>query len=124
MVRSLSTWFLLAWPAFAAAQDCPPSRQPYFEFQVERPATFIEDSSVAVHPARQVPGAPLRRATLVSFIVDSTGRPDPASYKVIRDVDPGVADEGRSLVARWRYRPAHLRGCAVPQLVQTLLARK
>jgi hypothetical protein len=124
MVRTLTIGILLAWPALAVAQDCPPPGQPYFEFQVTRPATFIPDSTVAVYPAPQQPGTPLRRATLVSFIVDSLGWPDTASYRVIRDVDPGVAAEGRLLVSRWRYRPAQLQGCAVPQLVQTLLARK
>jgi hypothetical protein len=124
MVRSLTILCLLVWPARALAQDCPPPARPFFEFQVERPATFIPDSSMAVYPAPQDPRAPPRRATLVSFIVDALGQPDTVSYKVIRNVDPGVAAEGRALLSRWRYRPAQLRGCAVPQLVQTLLERK
>ena len=45
------------------------------------------------------------------------------TFKIIREVEPGLAKEGRAVFARWRFRPAQLRGCVVPQLVQTPLAR-
>ena len=116
---------VLAWPVVGDAQNCPaPSARPFFEFQVERPATFIPDSTVSPYPAPQQPGMARRQGTLVSFIVDTLGRPDTLSYKVIRDVEPGVGEEGRAVLARWRYRPAQIRGCVVAQLVQTLLARR
>lgn len=124
-VCNLTIVILLSWPVVARAQNCPPqATRPFFEFQVERPATFIPDSTVSPYPAPQLPGTPPRQATLVSFIVDTLGRPDTSSYKVIRDVEPGVAQEGRAVFARWRFRPAQIRGCVVPQLVQTLLARR
>lgn len=120
----LTIGLLLTWQSAAKAQSCPPAAaRPFFEFQVERPATFIPDTTVSPYPAPQQPGTPIRGGTLVSFVVDTLGRPDSLSYKIIRDVEPGLAQEGRSVVARWRYRPAQIRGCVVPQLVQTLLAR-
>ena len=114
---------LLLLPCVAGAQTCVPPARPYFEFQVERPATFIDDTTVSPRPLSVRPPSPAPRGTLVSFIVDTLGQPDPATYRVIRDVDPGVADEGRAVVGKWRYRPAQLGGCVVPQLVQTLLKR-
>jgi hypothetical protein len=85
---------------------------------------FIPDSTVSPYPAPQQPRTPRRDGTLVSFVVDTLGRPDTLTYKIIRDVEPGLAHEGRAVVARWRYQPAQVRGCAVSQLVQTLLARR
>ena len=124
-VQRLTIGVMLAWPVVGNAQDCPPpSPRPFFEFQVERPATFIPDSTVSPYPAPQLPRTPPRQATLVSFVVDSLGRPDTSSYKVIREVEPGVAQEGRAVLTRWRFRPAQIRGCVVSQLVQTLLARR
>jgi hypothetical protein len=116
---------VLALPCVATAQACPPQpARPFLEFQVERPAVFIPDSTVTPYPAPQQPGNPRpARFTLVSFVVDTLGHPDTATYRVIRDDEPGLAGEGRAVVARWRYRSAQIRGCAVPQLVQTPLAR-
>ena len=125
VIRYLTVACLLSWSGLARAQNCPPPpARPLFEFQVERPATFIPDSSVTPYPAPQQPGMPRRVGTLVSFVVDTLGRPDSVTYKIIREVEPGLGQEGRSVVARWRYQPAQVRGCAVSQLVQTLIVRR
>ena len=114
---------LLLWPCVVRGQSCAPPARPYFEFQVERPAAFIPDTTVSPRPLTVRPPRDAPRGTLVSFVVDTLGRPDSTTYRVIRDVEPGLAEEGRAMVAKWRYRPAQLSGCAVPQLVQTPLER-
>ena len=125
LVRYLTVCCLLAWSGIAGAQDCPPPpARPLFEFQVERRATFIPDSSVTPYPAPQQPGMPRRDGTVVSFVVDTLGRPDTMTYRIIREVEPGLAQEGRAVLARWRYQPAQVRGCVVSQLIQTLIARR
>ena len=125
VVRYLTVGSLLSWSGIAGAQNCPPPpARPLFEFQVERPATFIPDSSVTPYPAPQQPGMPLRDGTVVSFVVDTLGRPDTVTYKIIREVEPGLGQDGRNVLARWRYQPAQVRGCVVSQLIQTLIARR
>lgn len=124
-IRCLTAIGLLAWSGVANAQNCPPPpAHPFFEFQVERPATFIPDSTVSPYPAPPPPGTRARPSSLVSFVVDTLGKPDTMTYKVIVDDASGIAREGRAVFARWRYQPAQIRGCAVSQLVQTPLARR
>lgn len=114
---------VLFWPCVVRAQACAPPARPYFEFQVERPAAFIADTTVSPRPVTVRSPRDAPRGTLVSFVVDTLGRPDSTTYRVIRDVEPGLAEEGRAVVGKWRYHPARVSGCVVPQLVQTPLER-
>jgi hypothetical protein len=105
-------------------QPCSSAGQPYFEFQVERPAEFIVDTTVSPRPASPRPARPtLEPLPLVQFVVDPTGRPEPGTLKVLRA--PRDADTApiRAALPRWRFRPALVDGCAVRQLVQTLIER-
>ena len=114
---------LCFWPHSAEAQSCPLPARPYFEFQVEQPATFIVDTTISPRPAVASRGSQTERPTLVSFVVDTLGFPDSGTFRVIREVDPALALDAEKVVAKWRFRPARLKGCAVPQLVQTPLQR-
>lgn len=105
------------------AQGCSLPAQPYFEFQVEVPARYLSDSVVSPVP-RAEHGVPTRElAALVQFVVDTAGVPDLRSYKILTATDPLLAAAGREVLARWRFAPARLGRCAVPQLVQTPLSR-
>jgi hypothetical protein len=104
-----------------SAQQCAAPAHPYFDFQVETRAVFVPDSAVHPQPTRASGPASSERA-LVQFVVDSLGVPDTLTYKVLAAQDRGLAEAGRKAMARWRFRPATIRGCRVPQLVQTPLA--
>lgn len=109
--------------ARSLACQCTLPSQPFFEFQVEIPARFLSDSTVSPQPK----GEPGVRATqlpaLVQFVVDTAGVPDPRSYRVLSARDPQLAADGLDALPRWRFSPARLGQCPVPQLVQTPLSR-
>lgn len=107
--------------AVAPSTACVVDR-PYFEFQVEAPATFIDDS--ASRAAGWVPGRAMRGDTVsVQFVVDTVGRPEPGSFRVVRVQREALVDSARQALSTWRYAPARLRGCRVRQLVQTPVTR-
>src|SRR5687767_260789 len=77
----------------------------YFPFQVEKPVMQAPNSAT--------PGYPdvLRRAgvegeALVSFVVDTTGRVEPGSFKVIRATHELFAAAVRNALPRMRFFPA------------------
>jgi hypothetical protein len=112
-----------AVPRALRAQGCEPPAYPYFEFQVTERAQFVPDSTVSPHPsARSVPDARAEPA-LVQFVVDSLGVPEQRTYKFVAGRDPELAADGRRVVMQWRFRPARVGNCRVPQLVQVLLER-
>ena len=57
-------------------------------------------------------------AVLVQFVVDTTGRPDFASFRVIAATDSAFASAVRQSMLHMHFRPAKLQGRPVPQLVE------
>jgi protein TonB len=89
----------------------------YFEFQVEKPVMQAPNS-----PSPQYPDI-LRQAgvegeALVSFVVDTTGRADVASFKVIRTTHELFATAVKNALPRMRFIPAEVGDKKVRQLVQ------
>ena len=89
----------------------------YSPSPVEKPAMQAPNSAT--------PGYPdvLRRAgvegeALVSFVVDTTGRVEPGSFKVIRATHELFAAAVRSTLPRMRFFPAEIGDQKVRQLVQ------
>jgi TonB family protein len=88
--------------------------------------TEIEvDSTVQRHPESAAPTYPaqlLARAVegsaFVAYVVDSTGRVDTTSFRVIRATHPEFALAVRRALPGMRFRPALLAGIPVRQLVQ------
>jgi TonB family protein len=76
----------------------------------------------ADNPTPEYP-ASLRAASivgevLVQFVVDTTGRVDPATITVARTTHAQFGDAVRRWLVRTRYTPAEANGRRVPQLVQ------
>ena len=93
------------------------SGQPYFDFQVDRPATPARRSCAPTYPdALREEGSP--GAALVQFVVRADGRPDPATFKVLKASHPLFTIAVRSALGCMRYNPAEVGGRAVSQLVQ------
>jgi TonB family protein len=55
---------------------------------------------------------------IAQFVVDSTGRVVPGSFKAIHYTDPGFLDALRAVIYEMRFQPAELNGRKVNQLVQ------
>lgn len=106
-----------------SAQTCAPPPAPYFEFQVDVRAVFLPDSSISPRPSARRAAKAADEDALVQFVIDTLGRPDVTSFKVLLARDRAIATEARDALPRWRFRPATRGGCLVPQLFQTPLER-
>lgn len=53
-------------------------------------------------------------------VVDSTGRPDMTTFRLLETDDPAFADAVRAVLEDWRYFPAELDGHPVPQVTPVL----
>lgn len=91
--------------------------QPYFEFQVEKPVVSAPGSSQPRYPdiLRQ---AGVEGEVLAQFVVDTTGRAESGSFKVLRSSHDLFAQAVRSALPGMRFIPAEVGGKKVKQLVQ------
>jgi len=94
-----------------------PDGQVYFDFQTERPVMQAPNSAAPVYPdiLRQ---AGVEGEALVSFVVDTSGRVDQATFKVIRTTHDLFASAVKNVLPRMRFIPAELGDRKVRQLVQ------
>jgi periplasmic protein TonB len=89
----------------------------FLEFQVEQPAMQAPNSAIPVYPEilRQ---AGVEGEALVSFVVDTSGRVDVATFKVVRASHDLFAAAVRNALPRMRFIPAAVGDRKVRQLVQ------
>jgi periplasmic protein TonB len=94
-----------------------PDGQVYFDFQTERPVMQAPNSASPAYPdiLRQ---AGVEGEALVSFVVDTSGRVDQATFKVIRTTHELFASAVKNVLPRMRFIPAELGDRKVRQLVQ------
>ena len=114
---------------FSRSEPCPPPSafpgRPYFDFQVDKAAVYTGKDSVPIRPIEQRMSRPYPSDfALAQFIVDSLGVPVPGTLKLL--IHPkGLSREDVLLaLVDWRYQPARVAECRVPQLVQTPLRWK
>ena len=93
-------------------QQVPPSSG----LQVQKPAVYRGGSTVSPHPAAE-------GATVVQFVVDSSGAVRPETLKVLRMEDSAIVEDVKRVLTQWRYLPAEIGGRKVSQLVQTAIVR-
>lgn len=93
----------------------PSSDQVFMENVVE------ERPEVLSGPALQYPDllrqAGIQGRVIVQAIIDTTGRAEPPSVKIIQSPNPGFDQSARSYVLRALFRPARVHGRAVRVLV-------
>lgn len=111
--------FVTATGAPLGAQGCRPPAHPYFDFQVDRPAELVASSARSPRPVTPEPGRATEERLIIQFVVDTLGVPDTASIRVLRSADADLERAARRALANWRYRPAVIGNCKVPQLEQT-----
>jgi protein TonB len=89
----------------------------YFEFQVEKPVMQAPNSGQPKYPdiLRQ---AGVEGDVLATFVVDTTGRADVSTFKVLRSTHDLFATAVRNALATMRFIPAEVGGKKVKQLVQ------
>ncbi len=93
------------------------SDQPYFDFQVEKAAAAIPGSGAPAYP-EMLKSSGVEGEALVQFIVDTTGRAELGSFKVLRASHDAFGQAVRSALPRMRFLPAEIGGRKVRMLVQ------
>ncbi|HEX2779756.1 MAG TPA: TonB family protein [Gemmatimonadaceae bacterium] len=89
----------------------------YFEFQVEKPAEALPGGSRPAYPA-PLSAAHVEGEVLVQFVVDTAGRVEPGTFKVLETTNAVFADAVEAALPGMRFSPAELHGRLVRQLVQ------
>ena len=92
------------------------SDQPYFDFQVEKAAAAIP--GVAPAYPEMLKSSGVEGEALVQFVVDTTGRAELGSFKVLRASHDAFGQAVRSALPRMRFLPAEIGGRKVRMLVQ------
>jgi len=90
---------------------------PWSEAQVDRPVVLHAGVVTPFYPA------PLRSAgiaggVLVEFVVDTLGRVEPGSLRVLESSHDLFSASVREVIPRWRFLPAEAGGRKVRQLVR------
>jgi len=101
-------------------QPCASHPTVAFEFQVDSPTRVIPDSTHP-HPTPDPFAFSVKdaTATVVQFVVDTTGTPVQSTLRFLSVPSAAMAQDVRAVFMQWRFRPARLAGCLVPQLLQT-----
>lgn len=89
----------------------------YFNFQVEKVAVALPGSPTPVYP-EQLKAAGVEGEALVQFVVDTLGRAEPGSFKVLRASHDAFAQAVRATLPRMRFLPAEVGGARVRMVVQ------
>ncbi len=96
----------------------PPSdNQVYFEYQVEKPVMSVPGSPSPRYPDI-LKSAGVEGEVVVSFEVDTTGRANVASLKILKSTHDLFAAAVRTALPSMRFLPAEAGGKKVRQLVQ------
>jgi len=95
----------------------PNADQAYFDFQVEKPVAPIPGTGAPRYPDI-LRSAGVEGEVLAQFVVDTLGRVEISSYKVIRTSHELFAASLRAALPAMRFMPAEVGGRKVKQLVQ------
>ncbi|MBW7932710.1 MAG: energy transducer TonB [Gemmatimonadaceae bacterium] len=96
--------------AKSAAQD-------FKEFKLDRPAALTPGSKAPRYP-NELRKANVTGSVLAMFVVDTSGRPDVASLKIVRATHPEFVDAVRESLPGHKFLPALVGDRPVRQLVQ------
>ena len=101
--------------------DCPEAMRRALakpDLEVDRLATPRASVPSAV-TGKAMPAA-VRRAKYnevrVTVVVDTLGKANMSTFKVIKSTHPWLASSMKTAVAKWSFEPAQLAGCKVPRL--------
>lgn len=89
----------------------------YFEFQVDKMAAQIP-GTVGVKYPEALRSAKVEGEVLAQFVVDTTGRYEDGSFKVLKSTHELFTQAMRDALPQMRFTPAEVGGVKVRQLVQ------
>ena len=91
--------------------------QVYFEFQVEKQARELPGSPSPEYPA-MLRSAKVEGEVLAQFVVDTLGRVEPGTFKVLKTTHELFTQAVRDVLPSLQFSPAEVGGRKVRQLVQ------
>lgn len=91
--------------------------QPYFDFQVEKPVVMAPGATGPAYPD-MLRSAGIEGSVLAQFVVDTTGRADMSTFKVLKSDNDLFSTSVKNALQRMRFLPAEVGGKKVKQLVQ------
>lgn len=91
--------------------------QPYFDFQVEKQAGPVPGNIAPRYPD-MLRAAGIEGDVLAQFVIDTTGRADMSTFKVIKTSHEQFAESVKEALPRMRFFPAEVGGHKVKELVQ------
>lgn len=91
--------------------------QPYFEFQVEKPVLARENNPAPRYPS-MLESARVEGQVLVQFVVDTSGRAEMNSFKVLKTSNDLFSSAVKRVLPDMKFYPAEVGGRKVRQLVQ------
>jgi periplasmic protein TonB len=95
----------------------PVSDQPYFEFQVEKQVAGMPNNPSPRYPD-MLRSANVEGEVLAQFVVDTTGRAEMNTFKVLKSSHDLFTNSVKSALANMKFYPAEVGGRKVKQLVQ------
>lgn len=93
------------------------SDEPLFVFQVDKPAAALPGTAQPAYPA-MLTASGVEGDVLVQFVVDTLGRAELASFKVLKASHEAFGVAVRQALPRMRFLPAESGGRKVRMLVQ------
>src|SRR5215204_6958033 len=103
--------------AKGVAGGTPTGDQAYFEFQVEKPVVAAPGSCQPKYP-EMLRSAGVGGEVQAQFVVDTTGRVEQKSFKVLKSDNELLTGAVRSALSCLRFLPAEAGGRRVRQIVQ------
>ena len=91
--------------------------QPYFEFQVEKPVLAKENNPTPRYPS-MLESAHVEGEVLVQFVVDTVGRADMSTFKVLKSSNDLFTASVKNVLPNMRFYAAETGGRKVKQVVQ------
>lgn len=95
----------------------PERGRTFFEFQVDKQAA-AKPGTVSLHYPAELQRMNIEGKVVVQFVVDTTGRAEPETFRVLQSNHPQFTDAARLAALGGRYYPAEFGGRKVRQLVQ------
>ena len=100
-----------------AEVHAPDPPKAFSELEVDSAAVRDPDSAGPVYPLTLL-ALKVEGATVVQFVVDSTGKVDVVSLVILESTHPEFTQAVRDALPHMKYQPAHLGKRAVAQLVE------
>ncbi len=95
----------------------PQGDQPYFDFQVEKPVVMAPGATGPSYPD-MLRSAGIEGTVLAQFVVDTTGRAEMSTFKVLKTDNDLFSTSVKNALTRMKFLPAEVGGRKVKQLVQ------